>query len=69
LKESAAGQPQNAWAFYPQTALSDGHRAAVTTELGEIRDGSPVFEGAQNDDVVIDCDGGMWVTTRTAAPR
>jgi hypothetical protein len=65
VTEEVAGHAQNAFAFYPQTAVSDGHRAAVTKEVGAVRDGAVVFDGTEYDDLVINCDSGEYVTTRT----
>jgi hypothetical protein len=65
VTKAVEGQTQSAFAFNPQTAVSDGHRAAVTREWGVLRDGVPVFDGAQYDDLVINCDMGEYVTTRT----
>jgi uncharacterized caspase-like protein len=53
------------WAFEPATAVSDGHRAAATAQVGELKDGAISYYEADSADYGIDCDRHAMGITKT----
>jgi hypothetical protein len=58
-------QHHKIYAFHPASVSVDGRRIRVAVEPGEERDDALVFDGAELDEELLDCDSGEYTYTRT----